>query len=186
MADNLVTKSEYKAYAALTTPNHDTEIDSLVPKVSAFVKTYCNTTFVDYLRNPKVDLFNGGTDSLILTEGPVQEILSVEGSIDYGQTYTNLVEFTDWVSDNYLILPVVSFPYRLKGYKVTYFAGYTTIPQDLKLAIFDLITYYRKNDGAVHSNKAPGTNSVQIEYISNTTLPAHIRRVLDLYKLDYV
>lgn len=45
----------------------------------------------------------------------------------------------------------------------------------------DLVTYYVKNDMSVHSPKAPGTNTVQIEYVLSTTLPAHIRRVLDQY-----
>jgi hypothetical protein len=59
------------------------------------------------------------------------------------------------------------------------------VPADLKLAVLDLVTYYRKNDGAIHSTKAPGTNSVQIEYVSTASLPAHIRRVLDMYVADY-
>lgn len=68
---------------------------------------------------------------------------------------------------------------------MSYTCGYETLPEDLKLAAFDLVTYYRKNDGAIHSPKAPGSNSVQIEYISTASLPAHIRRILDLYVADY-
>jgi hypothetical protein len=73
----------------------------------------------------------------------------------------------------------------INGYKVSYFAGYEVVPEDLRLAVLDLVTYYRKNDGAIHSTKAPGTNAVQIEYISTTSLPAHIKRVLDFYVADY-
>ena len=53
------------------------------------------------------------------------------------------------------------------------------------MAVLDLVTYYRRHDAAIHSSKNPGSNTVQIEYISTTSLPAHIRRVLDLYKADY-
>ncbi len=188
MAKDLITKAEYKAYAGINSTNHDAEIDSLIPKVSALIKTYCGRSFIDYYDDPKVEQFNGGVGAFILSEGPVVSIQSVEHSTDYGQTYTALVEYTDWVldQDTYVVcINPAGWPSRLKGYKITYTAGYEKVPEDLKLAILDLVTYYKQNDAAVHSPKAPGTNSVQIEYISTTTLPAHIRRILDLYKADY-
>jgi hypothetical protein len=83
------------------------------------------------------------------------------------------------------INPQGQFTWSVNGYKVVYTAGYETLPEDLKLAVLDLVTYYLKNDAAIHSAKAPGTNSVQIEYISTTNLPAHIKRVLDLYTMNY-
>lgn len=187
MGQNLVTRQEYKAYANLTSPNHDPEIDSLIPKVSALVKSYCSRTFVDFVNDPKSQVFNGGASSLILDEGPVLAVSAVEYSQDFGQTYTPLQEYIDWVQDREYILSVNprGFARQLRGYRVIYSAGYETLPEDLKLGVMDLVTYYRRNDAAIHSNKAPGTNAVQIEYISSTTLPAHIRRILDLHKADY-
>ncbi len=188
MAQDLITKAEYKAYAGINSTNHDTEIDNLIPKVSALVKTYCNRSFVDYIDEAKTEVFNGGNGFFILSETPVVSIQSIGYSTDYGQTYTDLVEYTDWVLDQNMYIVCLNpygWPQRIRGYKVTYTAGYETVPADLKLAVLDLVTYYRQNDAAVHSPKAPGTNSVQIEYISTTSLPAHIRRILDLYKADY-
>lgn len=77
------------------------------------------------------------------------------------------------------------FPVAINGYKVTYNAGYETIPEDLKLAILDILAYYIKNDSAIHSSKVGSANTMQIEYISNTQFPAHIRRILDLYTSSY-
>jgi len=77
------------------------------------------------------------------------------------------------------------FPVAINGYRVTYNAGYETIPEDLKLAILDIIAYYIKNDSAIHSSKVGSANTMQIEYISNTQFPAHIRRILDLYTSSY-
>jgi hypothetical protein len=186
MAD-LITKQEYKTYAGINSINHDAEIDFLIPKVSDLVKTYCRRSFIDFVDEAKVEVMNGGYDKLILKESPVTQIISVEFSSDYGKTYTKLVKFTDWAQNGDYIFstgyPV--FKEHINGYKVTYFAGYEVVPADLKLAVLDLVTYYRKNDGAIHSTKAPGTNSVQIEYVSTTSLPAHIKRVLDLYTADY-
>jgi hypothetical protein len=197
MALNLITISEYKTYAGIKSSNYDKEIIGLIPRVSQFVKNYCNRTFVDYVDTDKVEYFNGGVSRFLLAETPVISVASVGYSTDFGQTYTNLTEYKDWILDgdeirslntnavNSLITVNRGFPEVIRGYKVTYRAGYDDVPSDVALAIMDMVTYYRKNDMSVHSTKAPGTNSVQIEYISTTGLPAHIRRVLDMYRSDY-
>jgi len=187
MGANLITKAEYKAYASITSTNHDAEIDLLIPKVSELVKTYCRRTFIDFYDEIKTEIFRGGFGSFILSETPLVQVISVEKSTNYGQSYTKLTKFVDWVQDGDYIVSInpAGFEPHINGYKVSYFGGYELVPEDLKLAVLDLVTYYRKNDGAIHSNKAPGTNSVQIEYISTTSLPAHIKRVLDQYVADY-
>jgi hypothetical protein len=63
-------------------------------------------------------------------------------------------------------------------------AGYAATPADLKLAIFDLITYYLKDEhkerrtlgGASIQNQ--GSTSLR----DSVAFPDHIKRVLDLYK----
>jgi hypothetical protein len=77
------------------------------------------------------------------------------------------------------------FPEAINGYRITYNAGYEILPMDLKLAVFDIITYYIRNDSAVHTSKTLSPNTMQIEYVSSTNLPAHIKRVLDLYTISY-
>ena len=186
---DLVTLEEYKTYVGISSPNQDEVIESLIPKVSQLVKSYCRRTFLDWADESKTEIFSGG-EYLLPTEFPIIAIGSVEYSEDYGKTYTSLTEYTDWVLDleNQWIKPINDYGTFIRGinaYKVTYTAGYETLPEDLKLAVMDLLTYYLKNDSAVHSSKAPGTNTVQIEYISTTNLPAHIKRVLDLYMSNY-
>lgn len=187
---DLITLEEYKAYVGISSPNQDDAINAIIPKISKFVKTHCRRTFVDWVDEQKTEVFRGG-DALTLAEFPVITVVSVEKSDDYGKTYESLVEYTDWVLDQETeqIIPLEGLNYAfnnlVNGYRVTYTAGYEELPEDLKLAVMDLVTYYLKNDAAVHSPKAPGTNSVQIEYISTTNLPAHIKRVLDLYMSHY-
>lgn len=186
----LVTRAEYKAYAGLTNPNQDANIDLLIPKVSELIKTICRRTFVDYVNDTKVDYFDGGFYSLIPTESPTITVASLEYSTDYGATYTSLTEFIDYVVSKgdgavYTTNKTTPFSTGINMYKLTYTAGYETLPEELKLAVFDLISYYIKNDMAIHSPKAPGTNTVQIEYVTTAGLPAHIRRVLDLYTANY-
>lgn len=189
MGKNLVTKAEYKAYAGISSTNQDAEIDSLIPKVSELVKSYCRRTFVDYVDDVKVEVFKGGFNEILLTEFPVIQISSVQKSTDYGQTYTKLVKYTDWVQDGDSIFsldPTNGFSELIQGYKVSYFAGYESVPEDLKLAVLDTIQYYLKNSSAVHSTKSVSPNTMQVEYLSGSQFPAHIRRVLDMYKANYL
>jgi hypothetical protein len=185
MATELVTLAEYKAYANISSTNQDAAIRNIIPKVSALAKNYCRRTFNDYVDEAKVEVFTGG-NYLLLSEYPVLAVGSVESSADYGKTYTALTEFTDFVLDveEGTIKPLNTtkvFTPLINGYKVTYTAGYEVLPEDLKIAVMDLVTYYLKNDMAVKSQRDAGSNTVQIEYITKNTLPSHIARVFDLY-----
>jgi len=189
MGANLITKAEYKAYAGINSINQDAEIDSLIPKVSELVKSYCRRAFVDYVDEAKTEVFRGGFDQLLLSEFPVTQVISVQQSKDYGQTYTKLTKFVDWIQDGDTVVsldPTLGFAELINGYKVSYFAGYETLPEDLKLATLDLVTYYLKNSSAVHSTKSIQPNTMQVEYITGSQFPAHIRRVLDMYKANYL
>lgn len=186
----LITRAEYKAYAGLVSPTQDANIDLLIPKVSELVKTICRRTFVDYVNDSKTEYFDGGNFNLIPLETPTIAVQSLEYSSDYGVTYTLLTEFVDYVvskgnGEVYSTSRTTPFVLGVNAYRLKYTAGYETLPEELKLAVFDLVSYYIKNDMAVHSPKAPGTNTVQIEYVTTAGLPAHIRRVLDLYTANY-
>lgn len=186
MGANLVTLQEVKNYKGISSTNQDAVITSIIPKVSQLVKTICKRSFIDYVDDDKVEYHRGGL--LILPhEIPILSITSLEYSGDYGQNYTTLNEGIDYIvdPDTSDIHPTLTFPEGVKAYRLTYKAGYEELPEDLKLAVLDLVDYYMKNDAAVHSPKAPGTNSVQIEYISSNKLPAHIKRVLDQYVSHY-
>ena len=191
MANNLITLAEYKAYIGISSTNQDGIINTLIPQVSALVKNICRRTFLDYVDEYKVEVSKGSaTNRIVLHETPVMQVSSVEFSQDYGKTYDTLVEFTDYVVDQDSdVIEVIATPYinyiKTNAFRISYTAGYEEVPSDLKLAIADLINYYIRNDSAVHSQKAIGANSVQIEYITNTNLPAHVKRVLDQHTAFY-
>ena len=203
----LVTRAEYKAYMGISSTTSDAAIDALIPKVSELVKTICRRTFIDYVDDAKVEYSEGGTDAIELSEYPVLSVSSLEYSTDFGATYTTLTEYTNYVLskatnsirpilmdtlplDYYGYAPhgsnkVKIFPEAINGYIITYTAGYLEIPQDLKLCILDILAYYLKNDSSVHTHKNVNPNTMQIEYLSNTHFPAHIKRILDLYTASY-
>lgn len=186
MAD-LITIDEVKAYLNISSGNQDDMFNLLIPKISEYVKTYCGRTLIDYFNTIKEEIYNGGMPNIYVEEVPIRDVLLLSYSSDYGQTYTDLVPFTDYYFDkeNDCIAPInaCQFPKSPNGYKVNYRGGYPNVPEDLKLAVMDLVSYYMKSDMAVKSTRAAGSNTTQIEYVMNATLPSHIRRVLDQYRL---
>ncbi len=190
MGLDLVTLAEYKTYANILGTSQDAAISAMIPRISNLVKTICRRTFLDYVDEAKVDTARGGAAKLYLTESPLLTVQSVEYSTDYGNTYTTLTEFTDYVVDQqdssieFIVEPYMSYS-RVNAFKVTYTAGYETLPPDLKLAVMDTLMHQIRNDGAIHSTANIGSNSAQIEYLTNSQLPAHIRRVLQLYSDNY-
>lgn len=72
-----------------------------------------------------------------------------------------------------------AFPTAPNAVKITYRGGYATTPADLKVAVMDLLTYYLKNESV--PRKASG--SITMEYITDSSFPPHIKRVLDLYRV---
>jgi hypothetical protein len=189
MGLELVSLQDVKSYAGISSNNQDTQITALLPRVSDYIKSYCGRSFVDYVTTSKVEIVSGEGSFYIYTDEPrIIGIESLEISEDYGLTYTPLVEYEDYVLDisaDRLQAIKGVFINKPNSYRITYTAGYDLLPDDLLQAAIDLCMYYLKNDMAVHSNKAPGTNSVQIEYITNASVPAHIARVLHLYKKDW-
>jgi hypothetical protein len=191
MTQNLITVAEYKSYSGISSTNQDSSIGAVIPKVSELVKSICRRTFVDYVDDFKIETRRNLTNNrFIARETPVLNVSAVEFSEDFGKTYSTLVEYQDYVVDqDNDAVEIIAYPYvdysRINAFKFTYNAGYETIPEDLKMAVMDLIQYYLRNDSAVHSTKSISPNTMQIEYVSTTNLPAHIKRVLDLHTASY-
>jgi hypothetical protein len=73
----------------------------------------------------------------------------------------------------------------MKSVKVTYKAGYTSTPEDLKLAVFDLIKYYMKDERKERQSISGASveNVLSSSLAGNIGFPDHIKRILDMYKL---
>ena len=194
MAD-LVTVNEYKDAEGIRGEKEDDRLNVIVPQVSDLVKRYCGTSFVDYYATNKVETFSiedNYTSTIIVSESPLTEIAKVEERTSYSGAYTELTTgnyeyYADLESDA-VIRTDDNGNHKMwaKGVgavKLTYKAGYADCPRDLQLAIFDLITYYVKDEhkqrqtlgGATLQNQ--GTSGMR----TSTDFPDHIKRVLDLY-----
>jgi hypothetical protein len=78
-----------------------------------------------------------------------------------------------------------AFPMGRKAVKVVYRAGYASTPADLKLACFDLVKYYLKDERKERLSIAGAQlqNPVSTSLRENIGFPDHIKRILDFYKV---
>lgn len=189
---DLVTLAEYKESEGIASPKEDLRLATIVPAVSQLVKTYCGNSLIDYYSTNKVETFSIDWDTHIaqLTESPVNTIVSVQKRDSVSESYSTVPTtdyYLDKATDSVLYVTGSTYKNWPKGagsIKITYTAGYSACPSDLKLAIFDLITYYLKDEhkerrtlgGASIQNQ--GSTSLR----DSVAFPDHIKRVLDLYK----
>ena len=194
MAD-LVTLSDYKDAEGITGPKEDLRISRIIPSVSELVKTYCGNSFVDFFSNNKIEDFDiyWDTFAVQLTESPVNAIVSVQERSGYDQSYATLTTgayeyYLDKRTDSVIRTNEsgsrLNWKQGVGAVKVTYTAGYSATPEDLKLAVFDLVTYYLKDEHKQRQTIAGASlqNQGSTSQNNNVSFPDHIKRVLDLYK----
>ena len=201
MAD-LVTLQQYKDFAGLTSIKNDARINVVIDQVSQLVKTYCGSTIVDYASTNKVEYKNikdSIVDTIILDESPLIQVVSVQERTSQADAYVTLITensdssgkyeyVVDDESDSITRTNSTGNKYWAKGMKsvkVTYKAGYTTTPEDLKLAVFDLIKYYMKDERKERQSISGASveNVLSSSLTGNIGFPDHIKRILDMYKL---
>ena len=75
------------------------------------------------------------------------------------------------------------FPSGTRSVKLVYKGGYSAVPGDLKLAVYDLITYYLKKE-ATPAKSMPGSEikNVTKSQTLHSEFPPHIKRILEHYR----
>ena len=192
---DLVTLTDYKDAEGISNPKEDLRISRIIPSVSQLVKTYCGNSIVDFYNSNKVEDFDiyWETFAVQLTESPIVDVVSVQERGSYDEAYATLTTtaheyYLDTRTDSIIRTNSsggrINWKHGVGSVRVTYKAGYAETPQDLRLAIFDLITYYLRDEhkerrtlgGATIQNQSSSTQR------DNVAFPDHIKRVLDLYK----
>ena len=180
MAD-LITLQQYKDFSGLTGVTMDARINVIIDSISKLVKNYCGTSIIDDYSSAKTeyfDILDARTTRVMLDEGPIRNSDS-SGKYEYiVDSMTDSIIRTNEDVDK-------AFPKGRKTVKVVYTAGYSSCPEDLKLAIFDLVKYYLKDERKERMQIAGAMieNPVSTSIANNTGFPDHIKRVLDMYKV---
>ena len=179
----LITIDDYKEYAGITSIDFDDKLQSIVNRISELVKTYCNRRFIDNYNKatqqfiPIVE-YSNFDGYFYPQEFPVQALISVEYSVDLGETYTAVTGCAFDKSKDAIFIPEEGRE-GINMFKITYTGGYQKTPDDLKLACLDLVDYYYKNESVPRRTTMNNT----VEYITSADMPSHIKRVLDLYRI---
>jgi len=199
---NLVTLQQYKDFAGITGVNQDAKLNVIIPSVSQAVKTYCGTSFVDYYGTDKTEYFDitdDSTTAVMVDESPLVSVSSVQERESQDDDYTTLITENSDSSGKYeyiietekdLIRRTTAsadkaFPKGRRAVKVVYRAGYAATPQDLRLACFDLVKYYLREERKSTLTVAGASirNEVSTSLRDNIDFPDHIKRILDFYKV---
>ena len=203
MAD-LITLDDYKLLEGVNSTQYDEKFEKLITSVSKLVRTYCNSEFDTYATSPGyTELFDiqWDTYTVQLKYSPVISITNVYERSSQSSAYTELFSngagspaeyswYLDSVSDSIFRTQesgkYKSWPCGVGSVKVTYLAGYVSVPADLELAVADIITYYHKDEQkerqSIGSATREGAGSSAIR--NDPGFPDHIRRVLDMYRVS--
>ena len=199
---NLVTLQQYKDFAGLSGVKTDARINVIIPQVTQVVKNYCGSSIVDYYSTNKTeyfDILDDRTSRIMLDESPVVSVVSVSERESQADSYVTLITANSDSSGKYEYIVDTNtdsivgtndsatkyFPMGWQAVKVIYKAGYSATPDDLKLAVFDLIKYYLKDERKARMQIAGAMveNQVSSSIRGNTGFPDHIKRILDFYKV---
>ncbi len=199
---NLITLQQYKDFSGIKGVNEDAKINVIVPAISQAVKTYCGTSFVDFYSSDKTEFFDikdKFTTAVMVDESPLISVSQVQERQSQSDSYVTLITENSDSSGKYEYivdtgLDLVrrttatgdkTFPMGPKAVKVVYRSGYASTPDDLKLACFDLVKYYLKDErkSGLTISGAQIRNEVSTTLRENIGFPDHIKRILDFYKV---
>jgi len=199
---NLITLREYKDFAGIQGVNEDSKINVIIPAISQAVKTYCGTSIIDYYSTDKTEYFDitdNLTYAIMVDESPLVSVSLVRERDSQSGSWVTLISENSDSSGKYEYIVDVSkdtifrttatgdkyFPRGRKAVEVTYRSGYSATPEDLKLACFDLVKYYLKDErkASLVISGAQIQNQVSTSLRENIGFPDHIKRILDFYKV---
>lgn len=182
----LITLEDYKLYKKLTKTDSDEELTAIIASVSNLIKTYCGHSFIDYYTTPRVETFNIKPlqHAILLNEWPVKTVSLVEYRQQHDMSYETLPS-TEYYVDTSIDTLFMHSGYWQEGFgavKVTYTAGYSATPEDVKIAALDLVHHYHKEEYKERKTIGAATIDTGFSKLGNSKWPPHVMRVLDLYR----
>ena len=166
LADELQTRCERLINAASTSANRITD---RFLKAAAYSKT----------------LDGNGKDSLLLSDYPVNSI--TELNIDTGRAFGASTEITDYLlypETGLIRMDSAVFPAYSQCVKVVFNAGFSPVPDDLQLAVAEVVAYNLGRFGG--KGNLIGVKNLQAQSMIVTsyelTIPVNAQRVFESYR----
>lgn len=165
------TIANVKEYAGITITDFDALITNLIPRMEAFIKKFTDRDIeaTNFTEQYDGTFENGGV--LLLREFPINSVASLFDDIALDFTASSEIPSTDFVVESKpgilrltpfgTTLPLLERPRQfnegVQNIKITYNAGFTTVPLDLEQATIELVAFkLRAADsgaGAITSEK---------------------------------
>ena len=187
---SLISLADVKEFLHISAAGDDALLTNLISQIEKDVQNYCQRIF-EVPENDYVDYYNGkGTSTVLLRNWPVISLASVYDDPERIYGSDTLIDPDDYVlydgTDNdgepaKIVLDGLTFSLGLQNIKVTYKAGYSTIPADLQLAVIKLVAAdYLTGQGAINAVPVEGGGTVVFDR------PARLRReayqIIDRYR----
>ena len=159
----LSTVADYKAYAGITASTWDTQLGVILTAAQKTMERYCNC---DSLEAAAYTEYHDGqvSELVVVRNVPINSVtsvilVSVDGSettvdsddytynsltgvISFKRPSRGLVSYDDWgYPEGYGDGVSPNFGYGFRNVKVTYNGGHSSVPADLKFALYRLMDY---------------------------------------------
>lgn len=178
---SLITLEEYKEYASINSPTQDPKLTAMIASVNAFIESYIGRPVG--IERPVIERVTPQNGLIFLANYPAPTVASVvikrygydDEIIEEGRYHLDrangIIQSVD---------PSLVFKNSPKSVEVSYLAGSTNVPVDLKLAALELTTYYNKREFNASYSSGDGQS---IGFESSRIVPSHIKSILDLHRL---
>lgn len=185
---NLIALGDLKTLLNIDDNQYDSLLKLLNTSVSSLIETYCDRHFSDGTYTEYHD--GEGMPDLYTTEWPITSVMSIYDDVNRQFESSSLIDSTTYViyadEGRISIIPgsilysQTTFAEGVQNVKVTYRAGYTTIPADLQIMATEVIGKKYKNIvdkrwGMTNIGSAGENFSI----FADDLLPEH-RRFLDM------
>ncbi len=184
----LLTLAEYKTLKGKNSTNlsEDVRIGANIVSVSAAVKQYLGRSLIEYYSTVKTEYFSGVDTVIFLKEYPV---ISAVVSYKTSTGYTPLVEdvdyfinYEDGTLEHMSGCGFISKAVGNKFIKVEYTGGTEKAPDDIKMAVADLVEKQIKQEHSV-SKSMGGQDTMNYPAAPMGRFPTHIAVILDMYRV---
>jgi uncharacterized phiE125 gp8 family phage protein len=168
-ANDLTTLDNVKQYLEITSTNSDALLSRMITAASAFITSWLSRNFI---QATYTETYNGsGSTTQLLRQTPIVSVSSLvvntitvppsPDGVQAGYVFDDMALYLIGMSTYGWSYPVYYFPRGKQNIKVTYTAGYATVPADVEQACIELVgKQFNRRKHLDVSNKNLGTEVV--------------------------
>lgn len=191
----LITTSDIKMY--LNIPTHRTEYDSFIElAIAAASNRICRMVNQDVMTHTNVTILNGTGNQLMgiyNADFPIQSLNTLEYRADINEDWTALTstDFSTVINGQvWKLWAENSFYAGSMNYRVTYTAGYSAIPSEIRMVAIEMVaTAFKESDlkggphGGILNYQSVSENIAGISTSTNyRNMQAHWRDLLSKFR----